>query len=131
MGGLSPAHLLLILVIALIVVGPGKLPEVGAAIGKSIREFKRATGDLEGTLTGTLSAQPPAPVRLQAQAPVPAAYPPPAPYQPAAGVVMPPPAPLDYPAPADYPAAGPQPAFAVYPPVTGTIVEPPPTPRAD
>jgi sec-independent protein translocase protein TatA len=32
-------HLLIILVITLIVIGPGKLPEVGGAIGKSFREF--------------------------------------------------------------------------------------------
>ena len=36
-------ELVLILVVALVVFGPGKLPEVGAAMGKSIREFRRAT----------------------------------------------------------------------------------------
>ncbi|HYL41109.1 MAG TPA: twin-arginine translocase TatA/TatE family subunit [Candidatus Binatus sp.] len=41
--GLSPTHLILILVIALIVFGPGKLPEIGNAIGKGIREFREAT----------------------------------------------------------------------------------------
>nr|WP_263327564.1 twin-arginine translocase TatA/TatE family subunit [Neobacillus sp. Marseille-Q6967] len=35
--------LILILVLALIVFGPNKLPEIGRAFGKSIREFKRAT----------------------------------------------------------------------------------------
>jgi sec-independent protein translocase protein TatA len=35
--------LILILVIALIVFGPNKLPEIGRAVGKSIREFKTAT----------------------------------------------------------------------------------------
>jgi sec-independent protein translocase protein TatA len=127
--GLTPTHLLLILFIALIVVGPGKVPEVGAAIGKSVREFKRATGDLQETLTSTLGAQPPAPA--QVQAPVSAVYPPQAPYQPATGIVVPPPAPLGYPAPAGDPAAGPQPALAEYRPAAGTIVEPPPTPRVD
>jgi sec-independent protein translocase protein TatA len=130
MSGLTPTHLLLILAVALIVIGPGKLPEVGAALGKSIREFKRATGDLTDTLT-TPQANPPAP-----QAPPPAAYPSPAPYQPApyqpapfepvAGAVAPPPAPLGYPAPAGNPAAGPQSALAENVPVTGTVVEPPP-----
>lgn len=38
--------LILILVLALIVFGPNKLPEVGRAVGKSIREFKRATNGL-------------------------------------------------------------------------------------
>lgn len=41
-------ELILILVIALIVFGPGKLPEVGKAIGKGINEFKGAiSGDKE------------------------------------------------------------------------------------
>jgi sec-independent protein translocase protein TatA len=39
--------LLLILIIVLIVYGPGKLPEVGGAIGKAMREFRRATTDLQ------------------------------------------------------------------------------------
>jgi sec-independent protein translocase protein TatA len=39
-------HLLLILAIALIVVGPGKLPELGKALGRTIRDFKKAiSGD--------------------------------------------------------------------------------------
>lgn len=40
-------ELVVILVIALIIFGPGKLPEVGKAIGKSINEFKRASRDLQ------------------------------------------------------------------------------------
>jgi len=36
-------ELVLILVLALIIFGPGKLPEVGRAVGKSIKEFKSAT----------------------------------------------------------------------------------------
>jgi sec-independent protein translocase protein TatA len=42
MGALSPAHLIIILVIALLVIGPGKLPETGAALGRAIREFRHA-----------------------------------------------------------------------------------------
>jgi sec-independent protein translocase protein TatA len=38
----STPELLLILVIALVVFGPGKLPDVGKAVGKSLNEFKRA-----------------------------------------------------------------------------------------
>ena len=37
---LSPTHLLLILVVALIVLGPKRLPEVGRSIGHGMREFK-------------------------------------------------------------------------------------------
>ena len=40
-------ELILILVIALVVLGPGKLPEVGSALGKSIREFRKAATDVK------------------------------------------------------------------------------------
>ncbi len=42
-GILQPTHLLLILVVVLIIFGPGKLPEAGKAMGKMVREFRRAT----------------------------------------------------------------------------------------
>jgi sec-independent protein translocase protein TatA len=41
-GLFQPMHLLLILVIVLIIFGPGKLPEIGEGLGKSIRGFKKA-----------------------------------------------------------------------------------------
>ena len=40
MFGLGAPELLLILVIALVVFGPGKLPSIGGALGKGLREFK-------------------------------------------------------------------------------------------
>ena len=43
MGAFQPWHWVLVVVIALIVFGPSKLPELGASIGKSIREFKKST----------------------------------------------------------------------------------------
>jgi sec-independent protein translocase protein TatA len=42
MGALTPAHLLIILVVALVVLGPGKLPETGAALGTALRRFRDA-----------------------------------------------------------------------------------------
>ena len=42
MGALSPVHLIIILVIALLVLGPGKLPETGAALGRAVRGFRDA-----------------------------------------------------------------------------------------
>lgn len=45
MEGLSPLHVIVILVIALIIIGPGKLPETGAALGRAIRDFRRAMSD--------------------------------------------------------------------------------------
>ncbi len=41
-GLFRPMHLLLILIIVLIIFGPGKLPEIGEGLGKSIRAFKKA-----------------------------------------------------------------------------------------
>ncbi|HXX58962.1 MAG TPA: twin-arginine translocase TatA/TatE family subunit [Thermodesulfovibrionales bacterium] len=41
-GLFQPMHLIIILAIALIIFGPGKLPQIGAGLGQSIREFKKA-----------------------------------------------------------------------------------------
>jgi TatA/E family protein of Tat protein translocase len=46
MPDIGPVELVIILVIALLVIGPGKLPEVGAALGRSIREFRKAASDV-------------------------------------------------------------------------------------
>jgi len=49
-GLLQPVHLFFILLIVLILFGPGKLPELGKGLGKGIREFKDAMrGGLEGS----------------------------------------------------------------------------------
>ncbi|MGI8507354.1 MAG: twin-arginine translocase TatA/TatE family subunit [Solirubrobacteraceae bacterium] len=39
---LQPTHLLLILIVALVVLGPKRLPEVGRAVGRSLHDFKGA-----------------------------------------------------------------------------------------
>ncbi|MGB9713092.1 MAG: twin-arginine translocase TatA/TatE family subunit [Dissulfurimicrobium sp.] len=44
-GLFQPMHLLIILAIALLIFGPGKLPQLGEGLGKSIREFKKAIED--------------------------------------------------------------------------------------
>ncbi len=41
-GLFQPMHLILILAIVLIIFGPGKLPEIGAGLGKGLRELKKA-----------------------------------------------------------------------------------------
>ena len=46
-GGIGMPELIVILVIALIFFGPGKLPEVGSMIGKAIRGFKKAMAEPE------------------------------------------------------------------------------------
>jgi sec-independent protein translocase protein TatA len=43
MPNLGPTELIIVLVLVIIVFGVGKLPEVGGALGKSIKEFKRAS----------------------------------------------------------------------------------------
>lgn len=51
MFGIGVPELILILIIGLVVFGPGKLPEVGKALGKGINEFKKATSDISETKT--------------------------------------------------------------------------------
>ena len=72
----GPLELVIILVIALLILGPGKLPDVGAALGKSIREFRKASSDVQEAVnvnvdTSPLPATPPAaaPVAPAAVAP--------------------------------------------------------------
>ena len=62
MFGIGVPELILILIIGLVVFGPGKLPEVGRAVGKSIREFKKATT----AVTEEINAEPEKP-RLEAK----------------------------------------------------------------
>ena len=45
-GLFQPMHLIVILAVVLIVFGPGKLPEVGAALGEAIRNLKKALNDV-------------------------------------------------------------------------------------
>jgi sec-independent protein translocase protein TatA len=47
MPNLGPTELIIILVIVIIIFGAGKLPEIGGALGKGIKEFKSASKDLE------------------------------------------------------------------------------------
>ena len=48
----GPWELILLLVIVLIIFGPGKLPDIGNAVGKGIREFRRASSELEQSVRG-------------------------------------------------------------------------------
>ena len=50
MGPIGMPELVIILVIALIVFGPRKLPELGRSLGRSLGEFKRASNELRNTL---------------------------------------------------------------------------------
>jgi sec-independent protein translocase protein TatA len=50
LGPIGMQELIIIFVIALIVFGPRKLPQLGKSLGKSIAEFKRASNELRNTL---------------------------------------------------------------------------------
>src|SRR5436305_13701358 len=49
MGSLGFSEILVIFVVALLVFGPKKLPELGKSLGKGIREFKKATDELKSS----------------------------------------------------------------------------------
>ena len=51
MFGIHPMYLILVLALVLIVFGPGRLPEVGGAIGRGMREFRRASDGLTRQVT--------------------------------------------------------------------------------
>ncbi|MCR5176142.1 MAG: twin-arginine translocase TatA/TatE family subunit [Anaerovibrio sp.] len=51
MFGLGVPELILILIIGLVIFGPGKLPDIGKAFGKSIREFKSAEKGIDDKKT--------------------------------------------------------------------------------
>jgi Tat protein translocase TatB subunit len=64
-GTLGGQEILLILVIALIVFGPRKLPEIGKTVGKMLAEFRKASSDFKRTIEDEVDAEkllPPAPV---------------------------------------------------------------------
>jgi sec-independent protein translocase protein TatA len=45
-GLFEPMHVLLILIVALVIFGPGKLPDIGKGLGEAIRGFKKALNDV-------------------------------------------------------------------------------------
>jgi sec-independent protein translocase protein TatA len=74
---LQPTHLLFVLVIALLVLGPKRLPEAGRALGKGIRDFKSAIGgddDHNGSIPVETTAAAPAEAPAVTQTPPPPAY---------------------------------------------------------
>ena len=50
LGSIGMPELIIIFVIALIIFGPRKLPELGRSLGKSLAEFKKASNELKNTL---------------------------------------------------------------------------------
>ena len=81
---IGPGELILILIIALVVLGPGKLPDVASSLGRSVREFRKAATDVTdaGKLDTPSTTQPqPQPAQVAQAAPPP---PPPADTTPSA-----------------------------------------------
>lgn len=78
--GMGPMELMMILVLALIVFGPGKLPEIAGQVGRVVRDFRRTTSELSSEFSRTLSLE--IEERKTAQAPAAAAAE--VPYEPVA-----------------------------------------------
>ena len=77
-GSIGMPELIVIFVIALIIFGPRKLPELGKSLGRSIAEFKRASNELRNTLEDEIrideqkqkpATQPSAPAATETAAP--------------------------------------------------------------
>ena len=56
-GSLGFPELVLIFLVALIIFGPRKLPDIGRSIGKAMGEFKRATNDLKSSIEDEVRAE--------------------------------------------------------------------------
>jgi sec-independent protein translocase protein TatA len=76
---IGPLELIIILVIALLILGPGRLPDVGSALGKSIREFRKAASDVQDSVkldtTASTSQAATAPAAAETPPPPPGAAP--------------------------------------------------------
>lgn len=55
-GSIGPAELILIFIVALLVFGPKRLPEIGKSVGKAIREFKRTSEEIKGRIEDEIQA---------------------------------------------------------------------------
>lgn len=55
---IGPQELILILIVALVVVGPQRLPELGRTIGKALREFRKIQDDVKDTIRFDLNDEP-------------------------------------------------------------------------
>jgi sec-independent protein translocase protein TatA len=58
MFNVGPTELMVILVLALIVFGPKKLPEMGKSIGKGLKEFRKAQTEIKREISGALKEEP-------------------------------------------------------------------------
>ena len=82
MGPLGFPEILLILVLALLLFGPRRLPELGRAIGKGLAEFRRASNDLRATIEEEVSTLERETTALDSPAATPSVAPPASPSPP-------------------------------------------------
>ena len=75
MFGIGLPELILIMIVGLIVFGPGKLPEVGRALGKGLREFKKAQNALTAAMNEPEQPKQPQPQKATTDAPQHPAFP--------------------------------------------------------
>ena len=65
--GFHPVYLVILLIIVLIIFGPGKLPELGGAVGRAMREFRKATNELKDEVTRATEPEPEKPASSAAE----------------------------------------------------------------
>jgi sec-independent protein translocase protein TatA len=65
MPNIGPVEVIIVLIVLLVVVGPGKLPEIGSAFGRTLKEFRKATSDIQET--ADVATIPPKPNRISGE----------------------------------------------------------------
>lgn len=53
--GIQPIHIIIILIVALLIFGPSRLPDLGRSLGKALNEFRQGTRDMTETFRDELS----------------------------------------------------------------------------
>jgi TatA/E family protein of Tat protein translocase len=66
---IGPQELIVVLIIALLVVGPSRLPELGRSIGKALREFRKVQDEVKDTFRFDANDGPPPPARAPGPGP--------------------------------------------------------------
>lgn len=71
--GLQPIHIIAVVVVALLIFGPSKLPELGRSVGRSITEFRKGAKEMTGSFMEEVNqpVEPAAPAAPSAAAPAP------------------------------------------------------------
>ncbi len=73
--GIQPIHIIIILIVALLIFGPSRLPELGRSLGKGLNEFRRGTREMTQSFTEEISKSdggsgtPPTPPAVSGQSP--------------------------------------------------------------